>query len=122
MTLWFSATAAAPAIAPELSISVAAIAWLTMAVQAGFVAGTLISALLNLADVLNARRLFALGCVAGAVANAAIAVAETPATIIALRFATGAGAGVRLSAGHEDRRRLVPRSPRHGAWASSSAR
>ena len=89
MTLWFSATAAAPAIATELSISSSVMAWLTMAVQAGFVVGTLISATLNLADVLNARRLFALGCVAGAIANASIALAETPATIIALRFGTG---------------------------------
>ena len=89
MTLWFSATAAAPAIAAELSISSSGMAWLTMAVQAGFVVGTLISATLNLADVLNARRLFALGCVAGAVANASIALAGTPATIIALRFTTG---------------------------------
>ena len=89
MTLWFSATAAAPAIATELSISSSVMAWLTMAVQAGFVVGTLISATLNLADVLNARRLFALGCVAGAVANASIALAETPSTIIALRFGTG---------------------------------
>lgn len=89
MTLWFSATAAAPAIAAELSISSSGMAWLTMAVQAGFVVGTLISATLNLADVLNARRLFALGCVAGAVANASIALAGTLATIIALRFTTG---------------------------------
>ena len=89
MTLWFSATAAAPSIASELSISPSATAWLTMAVQAGFVVGTLISATLNLADVLNARRLFALGCVAGAAANASIAAADSAMLIIALRFATG---------------------------------
>jgi MFS family permease len=89
MTLWFSATAAAPSIASELSISPSATAWLTMAVQAGFVVGTLISATLNLADVLNARRLFALGCVAGAGANASIAAADSALLIIALRFATG---------------------------------
>ena len=89
MTLWFSATAAAPAIAAELSLSPPATAWLTMAVQAGFVAGTLVSALLNLADVLNARRLFALGCLAGAAANAAIAFADGAASVIALRVTTG---------------------------------
>ena len=50
----------------------AGLAWLTMAVQGGFVAGTLVSALLNLADVVNARHLFAWGCLAGAIANAAI--------------------------------------------------
>lgn len=89
LTLWFSATAAAPALAREFAITGTGVAWLTMAVQAGFVAGTLMSALLNLPDVLNARRLFAAGCLAGALANAAITLAGTPALIIALRFATG---------------------------------
>ena len=51
MTLWFSATAAAPAIAAEFAFTRAGMPWLTMAVQGGFVAGTLVSALLNLADV-----------------------------------------------------------------------
>ena len=89
LTLWFSATAAAPALAREFAITGSGVAWLTMAVQAGFVAGTLMSALFNLPDVFNARRLFAAGCLAGAVANAAITLAGTPALIIALRFATG---------------------------------
>jgi len=90
MTLWFSATAAAPAIAAEFSIGGAGTAWLTMAVQAGFVVGTLVSAAMNLADVVNPRRLFAVGCVVGAAANAAISIVDQPAVIIALRFATGA--------------------------------
>ena len=90
MTLWFSATAAAPAIAAEFAIGGAGTAWLTMAVQAGFVVGTLLSAALNLADVVNPRRLFAAGCVVGAAANAAISIVDQPAAIIALRFATGA--------------------------------
>jgi MFS family permease len=89
MTLWFSATAAAPAIAAEFGITSAGMPWLTMAVQGGFVAGTLVSALLNLADVINARRLFALGCVAGAIANAAIPFAPSAAVIVLLRAATG---------------------------------
>jgi MFS family permease len=89
MTLWFSATAAAPAIAAELSLSAAGTSWLTMAVQAGFVLGTFVSALLNLADVLNPRRLFALGCAAGAAANAAIPFASDAPAVVALRVATG---------------------------------
>ena len=89
LTLWFSATAAAPQIAAELRLTDSATAWLTIAVQGGFVLGTLLSALLNLADVINARRLFAAGCVAGAVANAAIASSSNGAAIIALRLATG---------------------------------
>ncbi|MBI4484945.1 MAG: MFS transporter, partial [Acidobacteria bacterium] len=89
MTLWFSATAAAPAIVSELRLTASQAAWLTMAVQAGFVCGTLLSALLNLPDVLNARWLFALGCVTGAVANGAVVRADDPAAMIGLRFATG---------------------------------
>lgn len=105
MTLWFSATAAAPAIASDLAITGGEVAWLTMAVQAGFVAGTLVSAMLNLADVFNARRLFAFGCIAGAAANAAIAISDTAASIIALRAATGAALacvyppGMKIAAG-----------------------
>ncbi len=89
MTLWFSATAAAPAIAAEWSLTQTGAAWLTMAVQAGFVAGTFLSALFNLADVLNARRLFAAGCAAGAAANALIPFAPSPLVVIALRAITG---------------------------------
>jgi len=89
LTLWFSATAAAPAIVSELSLASGQTAWLTMAVQAGFVCGTLFSALLNLPDVLNARWLFALGCATGAAANAAVVRAGDPTEMIVLRFITG---------------------------------
>jgi len=105
MTVWFSATASAPAIAFEFGITGAGMAWLTMAVQGGFVAGTLVSALLNLADALNARRLFAAGCLAGAAANGAIAFVDSSAAIVALRFATGAALacvyppGMKIAAG-----------------------
>jgi MFS family permease len=87
--LWFSATAAAPSIAAEFSIGGSGLAWLTMAVQAGFVAGTLVSATLNIADAVNPRVLFALGCAAGSAANAAIVVAPSPLAIILLRMITG---------------------------------
>src|SRR5688500_8439885 len=105
LTLWFSATAAAPAVAAQFRLTGSGTAWLTMAVQAGFVAGTFTSAAFNLADVLNARRLFAAGCVAGAVANAAITLAGSAETLIALRFATGAALacvyppGLKIAAG-----------------------
>jgi len=111
MTLWFSATAAAPAIAAEFQLTRATTAWLTMAVQAGFVAGTLLSSGLNLADVVNARRLFTAGCLAGAAANAIIPTAPTPLTIIVLRGITGMALacvyppGLKIAAGwFKDRR------------------
>src|SRR5918996_4023601 len=78
MTAWFSATAASPALVAEFNLDTGGASWLTMAVQAGFVAGTLVSALANLPDVLNARRLFALGCVVAAAANAMVTRAADP--------------------------------------------
>ena len=105
MTLWFSATAAAPAVAREFAIDEGIRAWLTMAVQAGFVAGTLVTAVTNTADAVNARRLFALGCITGAVSNAAITAAPTAEAIVALRFCTGAALawvyppGMKIAAG-----------------------
>jgi MFS family permease len=89
MTLWFSATAVTPALVAEFHMSDELVAWLTMAVQAGFVAGTLASALLNLADVLNARVLLFLGALAGAAANASVLLASSASGVIALRFLTG---------------------------------
>jgi MFS family permease len=89
MTLWFSATAAAPALVTEFHLQSGQAAWLTMAVQAGFVCGTLLSALFNLPDVLNARRLVALGCLAGSIANGLVTLVDDSTTVIALRFATG---------------------------------
>jgi MFS family permease len=105
MTLWFSATAVTPALVAEFHLSTGQTAWLTMAVQGGFVAGTLVSALLNLADLLHARRLFAIGCVLGAIATAAITRAHGPTEAILLRFATGAAlaavypTGLKIAAG-----------------------
>jgi MFS family permease len=105
MTLWFSATAITPRLITEYDIAPNRAAWLTMAVQAGFVAGTLVSAVANLADVLNARVLMFVGSVAGALTNAAVLVAPGGASVIALRFLTGASLalvyppGMKIAAG-----------------------
>jgi MFS family permease len=105
MTLWFSATAVTPTLIAHFRMADADAAWLTMAVQAGFVAGTLGSAVTNLADRLNARRLFLLGAVGGAAANAAVLIAPSAGAAIALRFLTGAALacvyppGMKLAAG-----------------------
>ena len=65
MTLWFSATAVTPTLVAEFGMSRTHASWLTIAVQAGFVVGTLASAVANLADVLNARVVFLLGTIVG---------------------------------------------------------
>jgi MFS family permease len=105
MTAWFSATAATPALIDEFRLDAAGASWLTMAVQAGFVAGTLASALANLPDVLNPRRLFAIGCGVAAAANALVTQAPDGTTAIALRALTGAALacvyppGMKIAAG-----------------------
>ena len=90
MGLWFGVSAVAPQIAKEWSLDASTTAWLTLGVQLGFVAGTLLSATLNLPDVINVRYLFALCAFLGALANALLAWLATGVTLaIALRFLTG---------------------------------
>ncbi len=90
MSLWFSASAVVPALRSEWSLSESVAGRLTLAVQLGFVAGTLLSALLNLPDVISSRKLFALSAFAGAVVNAAFGLyASDFATGVTLRFMVG---------------------------------
>jgi MFS family permease len=89
MTLWFSATAVTPLLIAQFNISPSHAAWLTMAVQAGFVVGTLLSAVSNIADLLHARVLMFIGALVGACANAAVLIASSGTMVIALRFITG---------------------------------
>lgn len=90
MSLWFSASAVVPAIRAEWSLNDTGAGWLTLSVQLGFVAGTLLSAVLNLPDVLSARRLFTLSALAGATVNAAFGLFAHDITAgVVLRFLTG---------------------------------
>ena len=90
MAMWFSASAVVPALQREWQLSDSAIASLALAVQLGFVAGTLLSALLNLPDVINARHLFALSSVLAAATNAVFALlAHSAAAGITLSFFIG---------------------------------
>ncbi|MEP6636837.1 MAG: MFS transporter [Acidobacteriota bacterium] len=90
MSLWFSGAAVLPALRLEWALSDASTAWLTIAVQLGFVCGTLLSAFLNLPDILRAKYLVAVSAVLGAAANAGFAYYAHGAGLgIALRFLTG---------------------------------
>lgn len=90
MGLWFGVSAVAPQIAREWQLDAATSAWLTLAVQLGFVGGTLLSALLNLPDVIRARHLMALCALLGGATNAVLAwQAHGVTTAIVLRILTG---------------------------------
>jgi MFS family permease len=91
LSLWFSATAVVPSLRQSVSIDDFSASLFTSAVQAGFVAGTLVSALFGLADRFDPRRLFTIAALVACAANALILVVPptSPLTPL-LRFATGA--------------------------------
>jgi MFS family permease len=89
MSLWFAATAVTPELRDLWKLTAPQAAWLTTVVQLGFVAGTATIAVLNLADLLPARALFASCAVAGAAANLGLLAAPGYGAALALRFLTG---------------------------------
>ena len=90
MSVWFSASAVVPLLRAEWTLDESGASGMTLAVQLGFVAGTLASAVLNLSDIFNSRKLFAACAFASALANAAFALGSTGLTsALILRFLTG---------------------------------
>ncbi|HJU74995.1 MAG TPA: MFS transporter [Gemmatimonadaceae bacterium] len=89
MSLWFSASAVAEQLAVRWTLSPSETGWLSAIVQVGFVAGTATSALLNLADVIPARRLFAVSAFLGALANAALLIVSGYQAALVTRFLVG---------------------------------
>jgi MFS family permease len=89
MTTWFSASAVIPQLRLEWGLTTATSSWLTVAVQVGFVAGALVSAVANLADRVNPRHIFLWSSLGAAMANAGLVLAGSLWSAIALRLATG---------------------------------
>jgi len=89
MALWFAGSVAAAELRRTWGLTGSETAWLTSAVQLGFVAGTLTTAILNLADIVPSRWYFA-GCAAlAAGVNAALLGAGSFPVALASRFGTG---------------------------------
>ena len=89
VSTWFSASAVIPQLRDLWELNPTSSAWLTIAVQIGFVTGAIISSLFNLADILAPRHIIFGGAVGAAIANLLLDVAGGPAVGISLRFATG---------------------------------
>jgi MFS family permease len=89
MSIWFAATAVAPQLSELWQLTPSQAAWLTSVVQLGFVVGTATSALLNVADIVPARRLFAISALVGAAANAALLLAPGYEVALLCRLLTG---------------------------------
>src|SRR5262245_26267983 len=89
-SLWFSGNNAIGELAAQWELSDAAKAWLLMAVQLGFITGTLALSASGLADAFRAHHVFAVAAVVGAAANAGfILLSEGPVAAIMFRFFTG---------------------------------
>ncbi|SFQ22744.1 Predicted arabinose efflux permease, MFS family [Variovorax sp. OK605] len=90
-SLWFAANAVMPDLQLAWALAPSSVGTLTSAVQVGFVAGTLVFALLTIADRYRPTRLFLVCAAAGAVANAVAAFLPTGAwaALLASRFAVG---------------------------------
>ena len=112
MAPWFAATVVAEPLARAHSLPEWQVSWLTLAVQLGFVLGSLTSAGLLLSDQLRARHLAAGASLIAAVATGALALgAVTGWQSIGLRLLTGASLacvyppGMKIAAGWTDRHR-----------------
>jgi MFS family permease len=90
MSLWFVASAILPQLMEHWAVETGDAAWLTMAVQIGFVIGAFTSIYFRLADRLAPRYLFAGGAFAGALTTALVAVGGvTFGQAVLLRLVTG---------------------------------
>jgi MFS family permease len=89
-SLWFAVNAVMPDLQRELGWATAAVGTLTSALQLGFILGTLVFALLAIADRFSARAVFLLCALAGAVCTVgAWAMVRDFTALLGWRFATG---------------------------------
>lgn len=89
LTTWFSATAVIPELTRDFGLTTGQAAWLTNAVQLGFVFGALGASLLSLADVFRITHLMAMACIMAGLANALILLEPSAFGLILARAGTG---------------------------------
>ncbi|MBI4501933.1 MAG: MFS transporter [Gemmatimonadetes bacterium] len=128
MMPWFAATVVSGAMALEWQASSRFQAWLTMAVQLGFVIGTLLSAIMMLSDRWSPRLLAAGSAVLAGVATAVVTIpGVSPGVGLLLRGLTGAALagvyppGMKIAAGWWRERRGMAIGVLIGALTLGSA-
>lgn len=89
MSAWFTATAIGPELQLRWGLGSSQLTWLTTLVQLGFVAGTALAVLLNLADILPMRAYFGASALLAAGANGLLLMAPGFESAAVLRFLTG---------------------------------
>jgi MFS family permease len=89
-SIWFSGTAAAAGLKKIWTLSEVQSSWLTISVQLGFILGTFLYALLNMADIFKTRSVFFFSALLGAVFNAGFAlISKALFGAVLFRFLTG---------------------------------
>ena len=89
-SLWFAGNAILPDIQGEVDSAGYTIGNITSAVQVGFITGTLVFAILTIADRYNPSKVFFLSSLIAAAANLAVAwFAKDGLALLSLRFVTG---------------------------------
>ena len=89
-SLWFAGNAVILDLQRDWGLAPDSLAWVTSAVQLGFVCGTLLFALLMISDRYSPRLVFFSCALAGAIANLLLLAAPRElAALLLLRFATG---------------------------------
>ncbi len=89
MACWFSTTAIGPELVRVWGLTQGQSAWLTNAVQIGFVLGALAASAVNLPDILPMTRLITWAAALAALANAAVLLQPGFAGLLLARLATG---------------------------------
>lgn len=90
LSLWFSASVIAEELLVHWQAARSLEAWLSAAVPAGFVLGAFFSALLGLADRYQARTIFAVSALLGALVNFVLLFTHSVIIGLAIRMLTGA--------------------------------
>ncbi len=88
-SLWFAGNAVVPDLIAELGLLESTVGYITMAVQAGFIIGTLVFAILNVADRISPVKVFLACSFLGAVFNALTIFGGSFLEIMSARFLTG---------------------------------
>ena len=89
-SLWFAGNAVVPDLQQLWGLGIESIGYVTISVHLGFIVGTLIFAVLGVADRYSPRKVFFWSCFTGAIANVFIVVLPgDPVSLMLLRFVTG---------------------------------
>jgi MFS family permease len=89
LSIWFSASAIIPELKEAWGLTSTTSAWVTSAVQIGFIVGALISSFFGIADRYNSRKVFTVAAIIGAILNGMLIFVTLAWVGLLLRFLTG---------------------------------